>query len=94
MLDTGICCIVAVLSVVVCVNGDLRLQGGANEREGRLEVCNNQAWGTVCDNFWDNIDAGVACFQLGYTKAGKGGPINAQAITNLCQHLHYRCCCI
>ena len=66
-----------VLSAVVCVNGDLRLQGGANEREGRLEICNNQAWGTVCDNFWDNIDAGVACFQLGYTKAGKGGPINA-----------------
>lgn len=55
----------------MCVNGDLRLQGGTNEREGRLEVCNNQAWGTVCDDFWDTTDAGVACYQLGYTRAGE-----------------------
>ena len=41
-----------------------------NDREGRLEVCNNQAWGTVCDDFWDTTDAGVACVQLGYARAG------------------------
>ena len=54
----------------MCVNGDIRLQGGSSAREGRVEVCNNQAWGTVCDDFWDATDAGVACFQLGYTRTG------------------------
>lgn len=57
-------------SPVVCVNGDIRLQGGTNAREGRLELCNNQAWGTVCDDFWDTTDAGVACVQLGYARGG------------------------
>ena len=57
--------------LVVCNDGDVRVQGGANAREGRVEICNRQAWGTVCDDLWDNVDAGVACNQLGYAAAGK-----------------------
>ena len=69
---TGATCVVTKPPsfLVVCLNGDIRLQGGSNEREGRVEVCNNQAWGTVCDDFWDTVDAGVACFQMGYTRTG------------------------
>ena len=47
-----------------CTQGDIRLQGDSAD-EGRVEICNNNIWGTVCDDFWDNIDAGVACRQLG-----------------------------
>lgn len=55
----------------MCNNGDIRLAGGTTALEGRVEICNNQAWGTVCDDLWGGVDAGVACVQLGYQRAGK-----------------------
>jgi len=33
---------------------------------GRLEVNNYGIWGTVCDNGFDDNDAQVACFMLGF----------------------------
>ena len=54
----------------VCTQGDIRLVGGSNEYEGRVEVCNNNAWGTVCDDLFGTNDANVACRQLGLSGTG------------------------
>ena len=54
----------------VCDDGELRLAGGRYESEGRLEICFNDHWGTICDDLWDHVDAGVACRQLGFSIQG------------------------
>jgi hypothetical protein len=49
----------------------VRLQGGTSVDEGRVEVCMNGVWGTVCDNSWNDTDASVVCRQLGFSRFRK-----------------------
>ena len=44
----------------------IRLFGGKNNSEGRLEIFRNNHWGTVCNDEFDMADGGVVCRQLGY----------------------------
>ena len=55
----------------VCTENDIRLVGGTAPTEGRVELCRNQSWGTVCDDFWGTPDATVVCRQLGYSTIGE-----------------------
>lgn len=49
-----------------CNEGDVRLVDGRFPWEGRVEICLNEHYGTVCDDNWGNDDATVVCRQLGY----------------------------
>ena len=54
--------------------GDLRLVdgvltdpgNGANPSDGRLEVFYDGEWCTVCDDYWNEDEADVACRQIGF----------------------------
>ena len=47
-----------------CSDGEVRLVGGANITLGVVEVCINNAWGTVCKSGFGTNEAKVVCHQL------------------------------
>jgi len=54
-----------------CYEGDVRLVEGNNLYEGRVEVCKDNTWNTVCGDGWGAVNARIVCKQLGYSVAGK-----------------------
>ena len=66
----------------VCPPGDIRLVGGSVVDEGRVELCLNNAWGTICDDGFDERDANVICRQLGYPDQGRN--INSYFQNRMC----------
>lgn len=75
--DAGVICQETVV-VSNCTDGELRLVDGSGPHEGRVEVCVNQVWGTICSIGWSNEDANVVCKQLGYLPFGGKARINSQ----------------
>ena len=56
---------------LVCTHGNVRLVDGTTSSEGRVEICNNGIWGTVCDDDWSTNDAHGVCRQLGLSTTSK-----------------------
>lgn len=54
-----------------CMDGAVRLVGGENSTLGRLELCINNAWGSVCDEMFGTNEAKVVCRQLGFSSDGE-----------------------
>lgn len=57
--DVGMFCVEEMYSE--CSSGSVRLAGSDSTNEGRLEVCINDQWGTVCDDSWDERGANLVC---------------------------------
>ena len=54
-----------VVTAKECSEHSVRLSGGGNRSEGRVEVCLEGLWSPVYANMWDTRDASVVCRQLG-----------------------------
>ena len=50
----------------LCLDSAIRLIGGINKLEGRVEIQYQGIWGTICDEGWDDIDVNVVCKELGF----------------------------
>ena len=79
------CCYSKIYYSAVCEVGDVRLQGGIDSSNGRVEVCQFRTWGAVCSDGWDDNDARVVCRQLGYDPQGLYGLICES--TSYCKRL-------
>ncbi len=66
-----------IILLVACTNGDIKLMNGRfpseNQIEGRVEICYNNVYGTVCDHYWNEFNAQVVCRVLGHTGEGMDG---------------------
>lgn len=56
--------------VNTCPQGNVRLVGD-NSTWGRVELCVNNIWRSVCDDTWTDINARVVCRQLGLPSSCK-----------------------
>lgn len=54
-----------------CIDGEIRLEGANYDNEGRVQICFNNTWGTVCDSMWGVEEATVVCRQLGFSTTGE-----------------------
>jgi deleted-in-malignant-brain-tumors protein 1 len=73
------CSLESLCIVGVCSNGyadgDVRLAGGS-AASGRVEVFNYDAFHTVCDDDFGDIDATVVCRQLGFSAGTVNGNLS------------------
>ena len=63
----------------MCTDGEVRLVGGSTIREGRVEVCMDERWGTICSSNQQLVR--TVCSQLGFLSEGMHKERIARVIT-------------
>ena len=62
------------IPLTACNDGDILLYNGTtlstDHSSGTVLVCYDNEYGTVCDDFWDPLDASVVCDWLGFNPSG------------------------
>ena len=53
-----------------CIDDTVRLSGSTVKYAGRVEICIETRWTSLCDQSWDFKDAQVVCRELGYSPFG------------------------
>ena len=56
-------------SDTTCMNGTVRLVGGLNVKQGRVHICYDGQWHSICSDNWNemNAESDVVCSTLGYS---------------------------
>ena len=84
---------VNIIPVDDCSDGDIRLVNGESEMEGRVEICRDYRWGTVCGKQWTENHSAVICRYLGFSDI-IGSRLKAFPIVYACNKvaclLHFR----
>lgn len=64
--------VVTVLSFITvdCNTGEIRLVGGSDNTEGRVELCIEGKWNSVCGDHWGNSESYIVCSELGLVPSG------------------------
>ena len=79
---------IVVIVIGPCIDGSIHIipSNARSAIKGRVEVCFNEIWGTICSLKWDDQDASVACKQLGYSAEGSTQILKC---TNFCNVFFY-----
>ena len=61
-----------ILYAVLCSEGEVKLVGGSDDGDisGRVEMCVNEEWRSICSLGWSAQNTEVLCRELGYATRG------------------------
>ncbi|CAI8020958.1 Neurotrypsin [Geodia barretti] len=72
-------------------DGQVRLADGLTANEGRVEICLDGEWGTICDHHWGSSEARIVCQQLGLPAEHADAIYRYGGVSGLIHYAGFRC---